>query len=235
MSEAAVGDMAVEVEPSCQCSVKFCCRASDDSRGAIWQNGVWHESAYEAKVCNWIPPCGKKLHPMTFIDTCWMFKETKQWMLAQWGSEWRASAVVTATWKTSHVLDGHAQLSHHEMKSISISSSTRISRLRLGNWVQSWISASMRWKWWWQHWNITKCAPGGPHECSHRNTKNTVCKFVWTYWINTRLRWQFPGSHNHRWRDVVSPLRAGVKMAVHVVATCEFPIEVKVQDAAVSG
>ena len=34
-SEANVVDMAVEVEPSRQYSVKFCCRATDDSRGAI--------------------------------------------------------------------------------------------------------------------------------------------------------------------------------------------------------
>jgi len=35
MSEADVGDVAVEVEPSCQYSVKFCCRATDGSRGAV--------------------------------------------------------------------------------------------------------------------------------------------------------------------------------------------------------
>jgi len=58
-TEADVGDMAVEVEPSLQYSVKFCCRATDDSRGAVWQNCIWHGSVYEAKVCNWIPPCGK--------------------------------------------------------------------------------------------------------------------------------------------------------------------------------
>jgi hypothetical protein len=41
MSEADVGgDMAVEVEPSRHYSVKFCCRATDDSRGAVRQNGV---------------------------------------------------------------------------------------------------------------------------------------------------------------------------------------------------
>ena len=33
--EADVGDMAVEVEPSCQYSVNFCCHATDDSRGAV--------------------------------------------------------------------------------------------------------------------------------------------------------------------------------------------------------
>jgi len=46
-SKADVGDMAVEVEPSRQYPVKFCCRATDDSRGAVWQNGVWHGSPYE--------------------------------------------------------------------------------------------------------------------------------------------------------------------------------------------
>jgi len=34
-SEADVGDMAVEVEPSCHYSVKFCCRATNESRGAV--------------------------------------------------------------------------------------------------------------------------------------------------------------------------------------------------------
>ena len=34
-SEANLVDMAVEVEPSRQYSVKFCCRATDDSRGAV--------------------------------------------------------------------------------------------------------------------------------------------------------------------------------------------------------
>ena len=34
-SEANVVDMAVEVEPAHQYSVKFCCRATDDSRGAV--------------------------------------------------------------------------------------------------------------------------------------------------------------------------------------------------------
>jgi hypothetical protein len=50
-SEANVVYMAVEVEPSRQNSVKFCCSATDGSRGAVWQNGVWHGSAYETKVC----------------------------------------------------------------------------------------------------------------------------------------------------------------------------------------
>ena len=37
-------------------------------------------------------------------------------------------------------------------------------------------------------WNIPKFAPGRSHECPHRNIKNTVCKFVRTYWTNTTLK-----------------------------------------------
>jgi len=35
MSEADVGDMAVEVEPSHQCSITFCCHATGGSRGEV--------------------------------------------------------------------------------------------------------------------------------------------------------------------------------------------------------
>ena len=109
-------------------------------------------------------------------------------MLAQRGGGWRVSAVATDTWKTNHVPDGHTQLSQHETKRVSISSSARIGGLRLGNCVQRWISIAMRWKRWWQRWNIAKFVWGGSHECSYRNIKNTLCKFVRTCWTNTRLK-----------------------------------------------
>ena len=59
MSKVDVGHMAVETETFCQYSISFCCRMTDGSRGAVWQNGVWQRSADEAKECHWIPPCGK--------------------------------------------------------------------------------------------------------------------------------------------------------------------------------
>jgi hypothetical protein len=73
-SKVDVGHMAVEVEPSRQYSVKFCCRATDGSRGAVWQNGIWNGGAHEAKVCTWIPPCGKnftKWHSSTPAVHSW--------------------------------------------------------------------------------------------------------------------------------------------------------------------
>jgi hypothetical protein len=34
---------------------KFCCRATDSSSVAIWQNGIWHGSVYETEVCHRVP------------------------------------------------------------------------------------------------------------------------------------------------------------------------------------
>ena len=59
MTEVYVGGTAVVTEPSHQYSITSCCCVTDDRRGAVWQNGHWHGSADEAKVCHWIPPCGK--------------------------------------------------------------------------------------------------------------------------------------------------------------------------------
>jgi len=84
---------------------------------ANWQNGVWHGSVNEAKVCHWIP-CRKKWHPLTFINASWMFLETKQWMWAQWGGGCCVSAVVTVTWKTNCVPDGHTDFYEHGMQAL---------------------------------------------------------------------------------------------------------------------
>ena len=53
-SVADVGVMAVEVEPSHQYLIVFCCCVTDGSRGAVW----WMVSHTEAKVCHWIHPHG---------------------------------------------------------------------------------------------------------------------------------------------------------------------------------
>jgi len=45
--QADGGGMAVEVEPSHQYSVTFCCCMTEGCRGALWQNSVWYGSACE--------------------------------------------------------------------------------------------------------------------------------------------------------------------------------------------
>ena len=52
----------------------------------IWSKGVSLNSSV------W-----KKMHSWTFIDTCWMFTKTSQWMWAQSGGGWSFSAVATVT------------------------------------------------------------------------------------------------------------------------------------------
>ena len=74
ISEVDVGGMAVAVEPSHQYSVTCRCCVTDGSRGAVWQNGVWHGSACEAEACHWIPGCGKndsRWHSPTLAERFW--------------------------------------------------------------------------------------------------------------------------------------------------------------------
>ena len=72
-SEADGGGMAVEVGPYHQYYIVICCLVTDGSRGAIWQNGIWHGSVYEEKMCYWTPPCGKngtRWHS-SMLAECW--------------------------------------------------------------------------------------------------------------------------------------------------------------------
>ena len=123
----ADGGTAVAVEPSHQYSIACCYRVTDGSRGAVWHKGVWHGSADEAKAHHWIP-CeknGTRWHSSMLAEHLWRpnsgceHSETVEGCIP---------AVVTVMWKTSHVLNGHAQLSHHEMKSILISSSPQFGK-----------------------------------------------------------------------------------------------------------
>ena len=101
-SEVDVGGMAMEVELSQEYSVMFCCCVTDGSRGAVWQNGVCHGSAYGAKVCYWITTCystGKKndtpWHSLMLAEHFWrtnsvcehseaMVVVFQQWWQRQW-------------------------------------------------------------------------------------------------------------------------------------------------------
>jgi len=77
------------VEPFLQYSLKFCYCETLSSKGAIWQNGVWHESKHNAKEYNWIPPCGKRNMPINIhshlLNTDWdqivYMNTVRQWAL----------------------------------------------------------------------------------------------------------------------------------------------------------
>ena len=102
ISEAAVGGMVVYDELSHQDSITSCCCATGDSRGAVWQNSIWHGCVYEAKVCHWIPPCRKKCthwHSSMLAECLWRTNSGCEhsevvggtfWQWQQW--QWVSSA-----------------------------------------------------------------------------------------------------------------------------------------------
>jgi len=130
MSAVDVGGMAVEVEPSHQYSIKFCCCGADSSRRAVWKSGVWCGSTHDTKV--WSSSMWKKLCPLTCIDFCWTLVETKQWMWAQWGGGWYISAVVAA------VMFHYCWCNFFWAQHVDSCSSL----------------VKMRNKWWWLHWKV---------------------------------------------------------------------------------
>jgi len=127
-SEADICGMAAVNEPSYQYSIKFCCCVTDGSRVAVWQNGVWHGSAYEAKVWNWIPPWGKKythwhsLMPAEYL--CWPdsgceHREVVGGVFQQW-CWWKLQWVTSAFYKIADFSECSMQaLVHHWWKGIA--------------------------------------------------------------------------------------------------------------------
>ena len=169
-SEGDVGGMTVQTEPSLQYSIAFYFCVTDGSRGAVWQ------TASDMEICmkawNWILLCGKNgtdWHSSTFTEHLWRAGTVRHWVV------YFSSGDSNMKDKLHSIPDSHAQLSHHEMKSVSIISSKQIDGLQPENGVQRWISSSMHWKQWWQHWNITKFVPG---ECSYRWRKKTLWQNV---------------------------------------------------------
>jgi len=97
-SKVCIGGVAVEAEPFHQYSIAFCCCVTDGSREAVWQNGIWHGSAYQALVCHWIPLCRNnciRWCSLTLAEHWWrpnsgcehsemMGGEFQQWWPWQW-------------------------------------------------------------------------------------------------------------------------------------------------------
>jgi len=57
------------------------------TRKHVWSEGVSLISSMQ-----------EKLHTLTFINACLTYTETKEWMWAQWGSDWCVSAI----WQQQH-------------------------------------------------------------------------------------------------------------------------------------
>ena len=93
---------AAEGELSHPYSLKFCCHVTDGSKGALWQNSIWHGSAYEAKVCHWIPACrknGTHWHSLMLAEHWWRPNSGCEHSKAVGGvfQQWQQKRWVTST------------------------------------------------------------------------------------------------------------------------------------------
>ena len=113
MSEADIGGMAVEAEPSHQypttCLLLLCDRWQQRG-GLIWERR-WSEGAsLNSSMQN-------KRHPLAFIDAYWTFMETNQWMQHSEGCvvDFSSGSVGHLRW-CRFVWVQHAALIHHWWK-----------------------------------------------------------------------------------------------------------------------
>ena len=125
--EADVGDTVVEVEPSHQYSVTCCCHVTRwQQRGSLTEWCLtWQYCVTWKQRCHGIPPCGKNgthWYSLMFAEHTWgpnsscELNEVVGDLFQQWHHRHER--------KTSCISDSHVQLSHHEMRSAWISSST---------------------------------------------------------------------------------------------------------------
>ena len=98
--ETNIGVMEAKVEPSVQYSLHFVATRQMAAEGQ--SDTMVYEAQHswkcgESKGMERSSSTEKKLHPLTFINTCWVFLETKQWMWTQWGSGWCISVLAAVT------------------------------------------------------------------------------------------------------------------------------------------
>jgi len=213
MSEADVGGLAVQYESPYQYSITCCSHATGGSRGAIWQNGIWHESLYDAKVWKNCTHC----HSLTFIECLWKPNSVYQHSEVHFSyGDSNVKDKSHSRWLHScHTLKRRVCWSAHLSKSVDYRE----------------VLSSVCWWWAWQHCNIAKFTSDRSHKCSHRNRKNNVGKFVRTYWTNKKLEVAVS------WVTYLPTLRCGVitmSLSQNDSSCSEFPIAEKVQDMSLS-
>ena len=185
-SEAEVGGMASEMESSHQYSTMFCCHVTDDNRRVkldkmksdvevyMKQRFVIEFLHVEKMALITIHLCLLNIYRDQTVNV----STVKQWVLHFSSGNSDVKDEPCSRWPCTAV----TPLNEEHLNQLIWANRG----LQPGNCVQSWISASVLWKQWWQHWNITKFVLSGSHKCSQRNRKNTICKLVRTYWTNMR-------------------------------------------------
>jgi len=179
-SEADVGDMAVEVEPSHQYSVKFCCCATDDSRGQ--SNKMVSDMEVHMKQRCVI----EFFHVEKFAPN-----DIHRSLLNVYGDQTVDVSTVRQWVACFSSGDSDVKEKPHSRRpctAVTPQNEERLDQLIRTNWqitsreLYTELNISFNaMETMWQSWNIAKFVLDGSHECSHRNIKNTVCKFVGTY------------------------------------------------------
>ena len=82
MSEADSGGMAEETEPFHYCSIKFYLHSIERRRGAVWQNGVWHE-------CWWYGSRGWSFPPIFHYIWLPCDRWQQRGTLTEWHLTWK--------------------------------------------------------------------------------------------------------------------------------------------------
>lgn len=169
--------------------------------GSLKERCLTHNT-YETIHSHW-----KKMAPMTFTDTCWIFMDTKHGGVNESTVRWCVLhfSMVTVTLKKKPCSGWPCKLADYYQVTV--------------------CRTEMHWKWWSQCWNITKLEPGGSHECSHGNRKNAACKFVRTYWSNVRLKVTISCIVFYWWWDVVSSMQAGVRGMIMWIPSLETKLK----------
>jgi len=180
----------------------------------VWSSGV-----------SLISPMQKKWHPLTFIDAYWLKAHGDQPVNVSTEGWW----VVHFSSANSNMKDKPCygqpctvfipQNKEHLDQLIH----TQISGLWPGNCVQSWILAH------WLQWIENNGSNTGISKSLHQVftpgiERTPYTSLSWPTEPTLCWRWPFPRLHHYKWWDIMSPLRAQVKTAVHGVATCEFII-----------
>jgi len=160
---------------------------TDGSRRAVWQNGVWDESAYEAKMWHWIPPSrknGTHWHSRTHSERQWRpntgnkHSEVVAGGFQQWQQRHEKQAMFQIAMHSCHSMKWRVSQSAHSHRSVDYNQKFMHGAEYLIQCIGN-NGCNV---------GILHFALGCSHRCWHKNGKNIVCRFVRTYWTTVRMK-----------------------------------------------
>jgi len=164
---------------------------TDGSRGALWQNPVWHGSVYEAKVSHWILPCRKK---MTFIDPLTSIDAEHLWRSNSRYGHSEAVGCVFHQWWQWHERQATFWTATHSIPTTKWRAFWSGHLCELADY-DLWIAQRAEYQFQCVGNNggnvgilLSLCQVGSTNACTGRKKSSYAISFR-TYWTNTRLKW----------------------------------------------